>query len=129
VLSDGKLAHFPDGRGSHALARRSLRDPVTQLRGRVCAEFQVEPAQYRPVIGHQHVVRAYALVLIGQETGEPLRELAEELIAAVGDGRGEVSPVRQFEGQHGRGVVGAQALQLGHPVRIPGVPRRRLDGL
>ena len=41
-------------------------------------------------------------------------ELVEELIAAVGDEGGEVGTVRQFEGQHRRGVVGAQALQLGH---------------
>ena len=44
----------------------------------------------------------------------PLGELAEELIAAVGDEGGEVGTVRQLEGQDRRGMAGMQALQFGH---------------
>ncbi|MGH1555490.1 hypothetical protein ACRAWF_37740 [Streptomyces sp. L7] len=48
-------------------------------------------------------------------------EVLEVVVAAVGDGGGEVGAVRQLEGQDRRGVIGAQPLQLGHR---PTLPRR-----
>src|SRR6516162_11317430 len=57
---------------------------------------------------------AGASLLLGQSGVVLLGEMVEERIAAVGDKGGEVGAVRQFEGQDRRGMVGAQALQLGH---------------
>jgi hypothetical protein len=57
---------------------------------------------------------AGASLLLGQQDVVPLGEVVVELIAAVGDEGGKLGAVRQFEGQDRRGVVGTQALQLGH---------------
>src|SRR5215469_8148887 len=62
---------------------------------------------------------ADARILLSQQVIVPLGELVEELIAAVGDKACEVGTVRQLEGQDRRGMVGAQALQLGHRQTLP----------
>jgi hypothetical protein len=58
-------------------------------------------------------------VRVSNESFRPLGELAEELIAAVGDEGGEVGTVRQLEGQDRRGMASMQALQLGHGPTLP----------
>src|SRR6516225_715493 len=91
-----------------------LRDPVSEY-GRAVLEIeQVEPAEHRAILADEHVEHAGASLLLGQQGAVSLGEMVEELIAAVGDKGGEVGAVRQFEGQDRRGMVGAQALQLGH---------------
>src|SRR5580693_4938088 len=55
-----------------------------------------------------------ASVLFGQQRVETLGEVIEELITPIGDKRRKIGAVRQFEGQDRRGLVGAEALQLGH---------------
>ena len=46
-------------------------------------------------------------------------EFVEELVAAVGDKGGKVDAVSQLEGEDRRGVVGAEAPQLGHRSNPP----------
>ena len=85
-----------------------------KLRRVVLDEHQVEPAQYRAILGDEHVEGADAGLLLGQQRAVPLAELREELVATVGDRGGEVRAVRELEGEHRVGMVGSQALQLGH---------------
>jgi hypothetical protein len=86
------------------------RDPVTEFRGAVPGEDQVEPAEDRAVLGDEHVVGADACLLLGQQGTVPLGELVEELIAAVGDEAAEVAAVGPLEGQDRRRMVGVQPL-------------------
>jgi hypothetical protein len=110
-----ELAQVPHGRGRHAAPSGVLRDPVAEFRRAVPDAVQVEPAQDRAVVGDEHVVGAAAGFLLGQHGAVPAGELVEVLIAAVGDGGGEVGAVRQLEGQDRLGMVRAKKLQLGHP--------------
>jgi hypothetical protein len=114
VLRRRQLAQFPYRRGRHAPAGDVLRDPVAKVSRAVLDVVQVEPAEHRAIVADEHVVGADAGLPPGQQLVVLLGELVEELIAAVGNESGEVGAVRQFEGQHRRGMVGAQALQLGH---------------
>ena len=86
-----------------------LGDPVAEFGGAV-PERQVEPAQDRAVLGDEHVVGAGAGLLLVQQGAVLLGELVEVLVAAVGDGGGEVGAVGLLEGQDRRGVAGAQPL-------------------
>jgi hypothetical protein len=113
-------AQFPHGRGGHAAAGDMLRDPVAEFGGAVPLDEQVEPAKDRAVVGDKHVEGAGAGFLLCQQGAVPLGELVEELIPAVGDRGGEPGAVRAFEGQHRRGMIGSQQLQLGHRPTIPG---------
>src|SRR6516225_886400 len=101
-----------------------LRDPVSEY-GRAVLEIeQVEPAEHRAILADEHVEDTGASLLLGQQGVVPLGEVVVELIAAVGDKGGEVGAVRQLEGQDRWGVIGAQALQLGHARLYPdGSPR------
>jgi hypothetical protein len=48
-------AQVPDGRGRHAAAGNMLRDPVAEFRSVVLDVEQIEPAEYRAVLGDEHV--------------------------------------------------------------------------
>jgi len=76
-----------------------LRDPVAEFRGVVFDVDQIEPAEYRAVLGDEHVAGASACLLLSQQGVEPVGELVEELVAAVGDRGSEVGAVRQLEGE------------------------------
>jgi hypothetical protein len=76
--------------------------------------LRIALAQDRAILGDEDVEGADAGLLLGQQRAVPLGELVEELIAPVRDRGSEVGAVRQFEGQDRRGMVGSQALQLGH---------------
>jgi hypothetical protein len=91
-----------------------LCDPISELGRAVLKIEQVEPAQHRAIVADEHMEDTGASVLFGQQGVELLGEVIEELIPPIGDKRGKVTAVRQFEGQDRRGVVGAEALQLGH---------------
>ena len=114
VLRGREPAQFLHGRGRHTTTRDVLRDPVAELSHAVLKIDQVESAEHRAILADEHVEYAGASLLLGQQGLLPLGELVVELIAAVRDKGGKVRAVRQFEGQDRRGVVGAQALQLGH---------------
>jgi integrase len=85
---------------------------------------QIEPAEYRTVLGDEHVEGANAGLLLSQQGVVAVGELVEEVVAAVGDRGSEVGAVRQLEGQDRRGVTGMQPLQLGHCPTFTQVVRR-----
>jgi hypothetical protein len=101
-----------------------LRDPVAEFRSVVIDSDQVEPAEYRAILGNEHVQGAHAGLLLSQQGVVPVGELSEEVIAAVGYRGSEVGPVRQFEGKDRRGMTGMQPLQLGH---CPTLPRQHAE--
>ena len=71
---------------------------------------EVEPAEYRAVLGDEHVVGALASVLLRQPGLVPVGELLEELITTIGHRSGEVGAVRELELQDCWSVVGSQTL-------------------
>ena len=87
-----------NGRGRHAAAGDALRDPVAKFRGAVLDVDQVEPAEYRVVLGDEHVESADAGLLLSQQGVVPVGELVEEVVAAVGDRGSEVGAVRRLKG-------------------------------
>jgi hypothetical protein len=99
-----------------------LRDAVAELGGAVLQVVQVEPAQHRAILGHEHVEGAGAGLLLGDRGAVPVGELVEELLAAVGDRGREPGPVGQLERQHRGGIVRIQRFQLGHGPTLPGWP-------
>src|SRR5580765_3691069 len=101
-----------------------LRDPVAEFRGVVLDVDQVEPAEYRAVLGDEHVEGASAGLLLSQQRVVPAGELGEEVVTAVGYRGSEVGAVRQLEGQDRRGMTGMQPLQLGHWPDITQAVRR-----
>jgi len=97
-----------------------LGGPVAEVRHAVPGEVQVEPPQDRAVLGDEHVVGAG--VLLGQHRTVPLGELIEEVVAAIGDGGGEVGAVRPLE-REDRGLMArVQGLKLRHGLTL--TPRR-----
>jgi methenyltetrahydrofolate cyclohydrolase len=104
---------------SHAPAGDLLRDPVAELGCAVGNVDQVEPAKHRSVVCDEDVEDADTSFLFRQQVIETFGEVVEVLVTAVGDGSSEVAAVLQFERQDRGGVVGAQALQLGHRPTVP----------
>jgi hypothetical protein len=95
-----------------------LRDAVTQHRDAFLDEHQVEPAKHGSVLGEEHVLRADAGLLLGQQGVVPRGEVLEVLVAAVGDRSSEVATVARLENQDRLGMIGSQGLQLGHRTRL-----------
>src|SRR5262245_60729811 len=91
-----------------------VRNAVAQLCDAVRDEDEVEPTEDCPVLGDEHVVGAFASLLLRQPRAVPLGELFEELIATIGDRSSEVGAIRGLEVQDRRSVVGTQTLQLRH---------------
>jgi hypothetical protein len=119
-----ELAQFPHGGSGHAAAGYVLRDPVAELCGAILEVNQIEPAEHRAVFVDEHVEDAGAALLLREERLVAVGEVVEVVIATVGDRPGEVGPVRPFEGQHRLGMVGAEALQLGHRPTLLSRPLR-----
>ncbi len=71
-----------------------LGDPVAELRGCVLELIEVEPAQYRTILLNEYIEGTTASFLLGKQGAVPLRELVEELVAAVGDRAGKVRAIR-----------------------------------
>lgn len=114
VLRSGQPAQLPQTCGRHSPPRGSLGHAIADLGGVVLDVVQIEPADYRPIIVHEHVVGVTTGFPLGEELVVPFAELVEECIASVGDERTEVRSVGQFERQHFRGVAGTQSLEVEH---------------
>lgn len=85
-------------------------DAITEFRRTSLGKDQVEAADNRTVVLDQHVVRAEAGLLLGQQSIEALGEVLIELVAAIGDPFREISAVCQFEVQYSGCVLSTQPL-------------------
>lgn len=63
-----QLAQLPNGRGRHAPVGGVLSDPIAEARRAVLDVVQVKPAEYRPVLGDEHVESADAGLLLSAAT-------------------------------------------------------------
>jgi len=87
-----------------------LRDSIAEFGSAVLDVVQIEPAQNRAVISDEHVEGTDASLLLSLQGAVPVKELVEELVAAVGDRSSEVGAVHQLEGQDRRGMASMQLL-------------------
>ncbi|MFF1738473.1 class I SAM-dependent methyltransferase [Streptomyces mirabilis] len=72
-----QLAQVPDSRGRHAATGNVLRDPVAEFRGAILDVDQVEPAEYRAVLGDEHIEGAGVGLLLSRQGFVPVGELVE----------------------------------------------------
>jgi hypothetical protein len=107
-------AKFPHSLSRNAPAGSVLGDPVAEVRHAVVGEVQVESAQDRAVVRNEHVVGADAGVLLSQQDAVLRGELIEKLVAAIGDGGGEVGAVCPLKHEDRGLMAGIQPLQIKH---------------
>jgi hypothetical protein len=122
VVGAGQFADAANGLGGDATAGEVATDAVTELGAAAGDVDEIDPPGDRILVGEQDVEDVRTRILKFQEGGVPGRIVVEEVVATIGNGRGEVVAVDRLEVKERVLMLGGEPLQL-HVVHVTR-PRR-----